>query len=223
MSETINQRLKSIRERLHINQRDFAKTLEIKQGSLSDIERGRIGVSSKIVEKLTKKLNVNSGWLYDGKGDIFIGNNLPNIQGDNSGGNTGGKHSTSKSEWNPMEFYRAITRIFNEVEIENPEIKAVYDKIDELIDFIQFMNEMNRKYFSDLWFFALPSLYENSQPPNYNQIKEGIQERLKQIEPMMPAIEKLESAIQQFYKDFKAFDTKHIMEEHQKRETIFKR
>lgn len=223
MTETINERLKSIRIELRMNQRDFANKIGIKQGSLSDIERGRIGVSTKVVEKLLKSLNVNPGWLHDGKGDIFIGISPIKTREADTGGVSGGGYPETKSGMDAVEYYRVVNRTFNEIENENPAIKEVYRKVDELIDFTQFMNELNRKYFTDLWFFVLPSLYENDPPPTFTQIKSGVQERLKKIEPMMPALEKLEAAIQQFYTDFKDFDTKHIMEEHKRRETIFKR
>jgi transcriptional regulator with XRE-family HTH domain len=71
--EDRRKRLKLVRLALGKNVTDFADMLEIKQGSLSDIEglKKKVGVSKAIRAKLFEKLNVNKQWFETGKGDMF--------------------------------------------------------------------------------------------------------------------------------------------------------
>jgi len=71
--EDRRKRLKLVRLALGKNVTDFADMLEIKQGSLSDIEglKKEVGVSKAIRAKLFEKLNVNKQWFETGKGDMF--------------------------------------------------------------------------------------------------------------------------------------------------------
>ncbi|PWS32983.1 LexA family transcriptional regulator [Pedobacter paludis] len=70
---TENQRLKIILEKLNFKtQKEFAESLNIQQGSLSDILRERIGISTAIKDRLFLKFNVNISWLEDGAGEPFL-------------------------------------------------------------------------------------------------------------------------------------------------------
>ena len=77
---TENERLKEIRTKLGLTQRMFSESLEIKQGSYSDVERGKAGVSALLLKNLIRKYRVNPLWLCEGEGDMFIlnGNNSTN-------------------------------------------------------------------------------------------------------------------------------------------------
>ena len=72
--ETINDRLKKIRKHLGFNQIEFAESLGLKQGSYSDVERGKngIGVSSALQSELENKYRVNIEYLRNGKGNMFL-------------------------------------------------------------------------------------------------------------------------------------------------------
>jgi transcriptional regulator with XRE-family HTH domain len=68
-----NQRLKRLMELLYFKtQKDFAAALNIQQGSLSDILRGRVHVSNAIKDRLEMKFDVNLTWLEDGIGEPFF-------------------------------------------------------------------------------------------------------------------------------------------------------
>lgn len=71
----INKRVKQIRQTLNIKQKDMAKTLLIRQSSLSDIENGRVNVTERVMSALCKEFGVNINWLKTGEGDIFLENN----------------------------------------------------------------------------------------------------------------------------------------------------
>jgi len=63
-----NDRLKDLRKELGLNQEEMAQVLGLKQGSYSDIERGRVGVSG-ILTKLIKLYKINPVWLIEGEGE----------------------------------------------------------------------------------------------------------------------------------------------------------
>jgi len=69
---TENNRLKIIRTELKLTQRSFSEALEIKQGSYSDVERGKAGISALLLKNLIRKFHINPIWLCDGDGDIFL-------------------------------------------------------------------------------------------------------------------------------------------------------
>jgi|GEM_PF-1903246 len=67
---TENQRLKLFRERLGYNQKLFAERVGMQPGSLSDVERGKVGVSPKLKKILYLLFLLNIEWLESGKGDM---------------------------------------------------------------------------------------------------------------------------------------------------------
>lgn len=71
MEKDLNGRLKIIRLNLGLNQSEFADKLGMQQGSYSMIEKGKNGISSQLLKKLTIDLNVNANWLMTGKGEMF--------------------------------------------------------------------------------------------------------------------------------------------------------
>jgi transcriptional regulator with XRE-family HTH domain len=68
-----NSRLKLVRQTIGLTQKQFAESLEIKQGSYSDVERGKAGISALLLRNLIKRYQVNPLWLCDGEGSMFIG------------------------------------------------------------------------------------------------------------------------------------------------------
>lgn len=70
MSE--NERLKEIRKLLDYTQREFSDALDIKQGSYSDVERGKAGISAVLLKNLIRRFRINPLWLCEGEGDMFI-------------------------------------------------------------------------------------------------------------------------------------------------------
>ncbi len=72
---TENQRLKLLMEKLHFKtQTAFAKKLNIQPGSLSDIfrEKGGMGISNALKDKLEFLFHVNREWLEKGTGEPFL-------------------------------------------------------------------------------------------------------------------------------------------------------
>ena len=67
----MNERLKELRKALGLKQGDFAASLSISQGHLSDIENGRKEVSERVISISALKFNANEDWLRTGEGNMF--------------------------------------------------------------------------------------------------------------------------------------------------------
>lgn len=61
-----------LRELLQMSQTEFARTIGISQGALSQIESGRSRLSMETLKNLSSEFNVNCNWVVNGKGDIFF-------------------------------------------------------------------------------------------------------------------------------------------------------
>lgn len=58
-----NLKLKKLRNSLGLNQTEFAGALGVSQGTITDIERGRIGVSKNVRNKILTNFGVESGYF----------------------------------------------------------------------------------------------------------------------------------------------------------------
>ena len=67
-----NVRFKKVRESLKLDQNAIAKALNMKQGSISDIERGKNGVSNDVLFKLKAIYGVNPDYIAHGKQPMII-------------------------------------------------------------------------------------------------------------------------------------------------------
>ena len=68
----VGNRIKLIREKLSLMQKDFAGDLEISAPSLSEIETGRNRPGIELLIKLSKNYNVNLYYVLLGKGEMFV-------------------------------------------------------------------------------------------------------------------------------------------------------
>jgi len=68
---TVGSRLKEIRKLHRLNQTEFAKRLEITQGTYSGIEIGRETLTERTKKMICMEFGINEEWLSTGKGEIF--------------------------------------------------------------------------------------------------------------------------------------------------------
>lgn len=79
----ISERLKEVRLLLGYgnNQKEFAEKLDMKQGSYSDVERGKTkSISKKMIRNLYVKFGVNQDYLLNGSLPILITEKKENLQ-----------------------------------------------------------------------------------------------------------------------------------------------
>jgi phage repressor protein C with HTH and peptisase S24 domain len=68
----LSERLKLLRKTLGLNQEDFATSIGLKQGSYSDLERGRNkNLSESVLKLIQLNYKVNPSWLLTGEGQIL--------------------------------------------------------------------------------------------------------------------------------------------------------
>lgn len=66
-----SKKLKSIRNKLGITQSQMADSLGIKQGSYSDIERGKSPITKSLELLVIYRFSINQEWIDSGNGPMF--------------------------------------------------------------------------------------------------------------------------------------------------------
>lgn len=67
----VGQRLKRIRKSLKITQAQMGEKLGKSPSSYNEIEKGKVGISTKMYIKLSELFNVNLNFLVNGRGEMF--------------------------------------------------------------------------------------------------------------------------------------------------------
>lgn len=67
------EKIRTVREKLKITQKEMAKNLEISQAYLCAIESGKMQANAKVIFGLERIYGVKTEWLYEGRGDFFAG------------------------------------------------------------------------------------------------------------------------------------------------------
>lgn len=68
---TINQRVKQVRQTLHLSQAKFAKALSMSNGYVAGIELEHNNVNDRIIKLICFTFNVSEKWLKTGEGTMF--------------------------------------------------------------------------------------------------------------------------------------------------------
>ena len=71
MDYSINLRIKELREKLGLNQREFSKLLSLSGGYIAGIEVNLRKVNDRLLKLIASQFGVNEEWLRIGKGEIF--------------------------------------------------------------------------------------------------------------------------------------------------------
>lgn len=72
----IGLRLQMVRKSLNLLQKDFARSLNISNASLSEMEAGNAKPRFELLYNITKRYNVNLNYLLHGEGEIFMSNDI---------------------------------------------------------------------------------------------------------------------------------------------------
>ncbi|HBH3701019.1 TPA: helix-turn-helix transcriptional regulator [Clostridioides difficile] len=68
---TINERIKKIRELEGLSQEEFAKKIDLSQNHLSGMENGKKKVMNRTIITICSIFNINKEWLKNGIGEIY--------------------------------------------------------------------------------------------------------------------------------------------------------
>jgi transcriptional regulator with XRE-family HTH domain len=74
-SSAESNKLRQVREALHLKQQEFATKLGITQSYLSAVELGKKEITSKLSKKLVELFGISPSWLISNEGSIFNTNN----------------------------------------------------------------------------------------------------------------------------------------------------
>lgn len=68
----MNERIKSLRKELKLNQTEFANSIGVTPSNISKIESGAINtVTSSMIKLICNLYDVNEEWLRNGEGEMF--------------------------------------------------------------------------------------------------------------------------------------------------------
>ena len=67
----VSQRVREVRQTLHLSQKEFARRLGLSKDMISNIEYNRVEPRQVLLEHLCSIYHVNPGWLFDGEGEMF--------------------------------------------------------------------------------------------------------------------------------------------------------
>ena len=68
----MNSRLKEVRLKLGLSQKQFADKMFLSQDQISLLERGKRNLIDRTLNDVCRIFNVNEEWLRHGKGEMFI-------------------------------------------------------------------------------------------------------------------------------------------------------
>ena len=71
MDYSINQRIKDLRKKLGLNQRDFSQLLALSGGYIAGIEINIRKVNERLIKLIVSQFGVKEDWLRLGKGEMF--------------------------------------------------------------------------------------------------------------------------------------------------------
>lgn len=69
---TRGERVKELRKTLGLTLEKFGQPLGVKKNAISQIEKGRNGLTEQITKGICREFNVNEDWLRNGTGEMFI-------------------------------------------------------------------------------------------------------------------------------------------------------
>lgn len=67
--ETINERVKEVRKRLHLSQEEFGNKIGFSKSGISNIENGIRNVTAKHIKLICSIFQINESWLMTGEPD----------------------------------------------------------------------------------------------------------------------------------------------------------
>ena len=206
MKDETGTRLRRVRRLLDFSQKDFSEEIGIKQGSLSDIERGRTGISSKISEILSRKFNVSEAWLRNGIGDIFT--NTVYINKLNESKKSYSEVIEKINSENSSGAYQLAQSIGKQILLaHHNDLKSLIIFLNKFFQLqsklLQFINQYDKYLLpgNDSEIFAMLN-----EGKTETEITSGVGNTLKNVKQITPLFQKYNEATQTLIDELKAFD-----------------
>ena len=74
MDISISERIKELRKKLGLNQRDFSELLSLSGGYIAGVEVNLRKVNDRLIKLIISEFGVNEDWLRFGNGEMFAKN-----------------------------------------------------------------------------------------------------------------------------------------------------
>ena len=71
MDYSVNQRIKELRKKLRLSQREFSRFLSLSSGYIAGIEVNLRDVNDRLIKLIVSQFGVNENWLRFGAGDML--------------------------------------------------------------------------------------------------------------------------------------------------------
>jgi transcriptional regulator with XRE-family HTH domain len=72
MDFSVNRRIRELRKKIGLNQRDFSKMLSLSSGYIAGVEINSRKVNDRLIKLIIAEFRVNEEWLRFGNGEVFI-------------------------------------------------------------------------------------------------------------------------------------------------------
>lgn len=70
--QEFGKRVRAVREQMHIKQNEFAASLDLSEGYICQIEKGKANPTYEFFYRLVSKYNASMDYLFYGKGELFF-------------------------------------------------------------------------------------------------------------------------------------------------------
>ncbi len=210
MENTTNTRLREVRKYLHLNQKEMAEMLTVKQSYYSEVENGKRPVTGKLVEILSTKKSVSADWMYTGKGEIFTGehSSTSDANEDNETLQIASKiedkdvydillKNVSKRKDKTLYYNLKAAR---EIKNERPDLWAAMKVIGEFHLYVSTMNEIYEKYLKS------KAINKPTINTDYETHKNEIINSWESFIQYQETIKPFLASAKRFLKSFKKFD-----------------
>ena len=67
----MHERIKELRKSLNLTQDEFGDRLGVVKSSISNIEKGRHGITDQMIKLMVKEIGVSENWLRTGEGEML--------------------------------------------------------------------------------------------------------------------------------------------------------
>lgn len=68
----MNTRVKKLRKKENLSQREFGKRIFLSQDQISLLEKGSRNLTERTINDICREFSINKDWLVDGKGDMYL-------------------------------------------------------------------------------------------------------------------------------------------------------
>lgn len=212
---------KGIRIAKNLSQLDFATKLHVSQGTIADIERGRIGVSKRMKKRLKDIFDIDYSIIEGQESKINLSFFDKNKGDKMKGGVKGGENSKVISPyptgyWEDENFYlrdNFETKLLRDIIRNHPEESAFEDTLNTVRHFVYIIDNLNNRYFNaiDYQLHSAANYLEDGRF-DYAKYKADYLHILDTFAPVKPALNALSMAIKTFYEQFKEFDKEKVLE-----------